>query len=91
MQPSNFRTSSPLLPSQLHLAQLALASTVAMQLTRVYTFFLVLVSFGLFAHAKPVDSGLNVRDNLGKSLEARTYPTTACSTYFPPNLSTCSF
>lgn len=62
-----------------------------MQLTRVYTFFLFLVSFGLFAHAKPVDSGLSVRDNLGQSLEARTYPTTACSTHFPLIFPTHSF
>lgn len=47
-----------------------------MQLTRVYTFFMFLVSFGLFAHAKPVSNGLTVRDNLGKDLEARTYPAT---------------
>jgi len=47
--------------------------------TRIYAFFMFLVSFGLFAHAKPVATGLTVRDDFGKTLEARTYPTTACN------------
>lgn len=52
-----------------------------MQLTRVYTFFLFLVSFGLFAHAKPVGDGLTVRDNFGKGLEARIDPATPSRMY----------
>jgi len=78
-QPSIFRTSSSsfLLTSSYRATRLT--STVNMQLTRVYTFFLFLVSFGLFAHAKPVGNGLTVRDDFGKALEARNYPSSPCN------------
>jgi hypothetical protein len=47
--------------------------------SRIYSFFFLLVSIGLFAHAKPIDSGLTVRDDFGNALEARNYPSSPCN------------
>jgi hypothetical protein len=49
-----------------------------MQFSRIYSFFLFLVAFGLFAHAKPVDNGLAVREDSGDSIVARHYPANSC-------------
>jgi len=49
-----------------------------MHFSRIYSFFLFLIAFGLFAHAKPVDNGLAVREDSGDSIVARHFPENPC-------------
>jgi len=50
-----------------------------MHFSRLYFLFISLVTVGLLAHAKPIERGLAVHEDVGSSMVARHYPENPCN------------